>query len=1582
MHRFRAHLSTVSLALLLSGCGVLEDLVGDEKDSPEGDRDGDGYTAADGDCDDTDADAYPGAADTPYDGVDADCGGGSDYDADGDGVDAEAHGGTDCDDTDADRAPGEPEAWLDGIDQDCDGVADVQGAACDADIGVTLADGTRATLDLCGAWALEAGLELATGELRSFAVVLEGAPEGAECRVELAISGVCGAGYYAFGGALGTLEVVSVDCEGVDGGTTYAADGGYVRMDVAEAGDGAPVTIGDAVALRLSGELRGIVGDVGVIDGTFALSGTLAAVPDRGNDCSSVDADADADGVPDAAYGGDDCDDADPSTSAGIAVNDSTTACMTDADGDGYGGADPADGVTPGTDCDDADASVNPGADEVCGGLDDDCDGLLDLDDPSLDPTSYLTWYRDRDGDGFGDDATATEACEAPDGHVIEGGDCDDARAASSPVGLEACDARDEDEDCDGLEDDDDPDVDAATTTAWFVDADADGYGDASDAGVYACDPVGSRTAAAATDCDDTTDSVNPGETEICDSADTDEDCDGLAESADPSVSASTLTTWYADADGDGYGGTSSTRACDASGTYTATTRSDCDDADASVSPAATEVCDAADADEDCDGTVDDDDRSLDTSTASTYYRDADGDGWAPTGAASLSLCDPSGLYAATVLGDCDDTDDAVSPDAAEVCDDADTDDDCDGLADDDDSPVFGRTTWYADADGDGSGDSARTTSACDAAGVYTADDYGDCDDGDPSISPLASEVCDAADTDEDCDGLADDDDRSVSAATKSTWYVDADRDGYGDDSRAGASYCDATTTYTVSTNTDCDDAAASISPAGTEECDSADTDEDCDGRSDDADSSASSATKTRYYADADRDGYGRATDAGALACDATSARSATAATDCDDTTSAVSPAATEVCDTSDTDDDCDGLSDDLDPGVSSATYSTWYVDSDRDGYGNAALSARSCDATTTYRTSSSTDCDDTRSSVNPGASETWYDGTDGNCDGRSDYDRDIDGYDAEAYGGEDCDDTEEDVNPSSAETWYDGVDGDCDELSDYDQDYDGYDAETYGGDDCLDTNADAWPGNDETWYDGVDGDCDGANDYDQDGDGYTSDAWSGTDCDDVDDGSYPGGTEAWFDGVDADCDGYDERLGLRSADVTISGAAISYQSGFPRTGGDLDGDGWDDLVVSSANGTGTYGSHSVIYGPITSDLSLSTVTDVVNVNSGSGAGYVGAIVQDTNGDGFDDYLIGENGGFIRYSYSYLLPGPITGTNTVASAITFTAGYGSRRGGYYLGNSVADAGDVDGDGYGDFILGAPWGDYGCTSFEERGYTDYHCGNAFLFYGPVTASVSVDSAGADAVLVGTRGTTDLSLNEQIGIAVTGAGDLDGDGFDDVAVAGTLADYSGSDSGVVWVHNGPISGSLAVTSGDASVRGDTAGDRLGTSLTVQGDIDGDGYDDLVVGAPYADEGGSDAGGAYVFYGPLSGASGAATADVQLYGAAAGDLAGSEVSIVENIDGAGANAVVVSAPYNDLVATSAGAVYAMVSPGTGVFYLDDAPAAVLTGRNTSDLAGSPARSADLDGDGAGDLAIGVYAEDLVDTNAGAVFLLFGAR
>jgi len=164
-------------------------------------------------------------------------------------------------------------------------------------------------------------------------------------------------------------------------------------------------------------------------------------------------------------------------------------------------------------------------------------------------------------------------------------------------------------------------------------------------------------------------------------------------------------------------------------------------------------------------------------------------------------------------------------------------------------------------------------------------------------------------------------------------------------------------------------------------------------------------------------------------------------------------------------------------------------------------------------------DCNDQDAAIFPGATETWYDGVDGDCGGDDDFDSDADGHGASAFGGDDCDDVDPAVYPGAPEVPYDGVDNDCAGGDLVDVDADGSDWPV----DCDDEDASTHPGAEETWYDGVDSDCAGDDDYDQDGDGAPSDLHGGGDCDDLDAGIYPGAPDAWYDGVDSDCAGDDD---------------------------------------------------------------------------------------------------------------------------------------------------------------------------------------------------------------------------------------------------------------------------------------------------------------------------------------------------------------------------------------------------------------------------------------------------------------------------
>ena len=422
-----------------------------------------------------------------------------------------------------------------------------------------------------------------------------------------------------------------------------------------------------------------------------------------------------------------------------------------DADGDGFGDAGvsistcttPSGYVTDSTDCDDTDAAVHPGADEVCDGIDNDCDGTVDGPD-SIDAT---TWYTDGDADGFGDDDLSQIECDQPSGTVDVGGDCDDNDATAYPGATELCDGADND--CDGTVDND------ITFTDYWPDADGDGYGDVDGTLVNDCLEV-SGYVANDSDCDDADAAVNPDATEMCDTIDN--DCDGDVDEAD----AADAATWYLDADGDGYGDHPTSQVSCVEPTGYVAPGDDCDARAAAVNPAATEMCDGID--NDCDGDVDE----ADAADAGTWYADADGDGYGDDNTSTVACDQPSGYIAAG--GDCDDGDAAVNPGATEMCDTIDND--CDG--DVDEADAADATTWYADADGDGYGDAAAPTTSCDQPTGMVLDAT-DCDDTNPDANPGATEIC-VNGVDEDCDGVADNGctiDHCGTISADETWTAD-----------------------------------------------------------------------------------------------------------------------------------------------------------------------------------------------------------------------------------------------------------------------------------------------------------------------------------------------------------------------------------------------------------------------------------------------------------------------------------------------------------------------------------------------------------------------------------------------------------------------------------------------------------------------------------------------------------------------------------------------------------------------------------------------------------------------------------------
>ncbi|GJM36204.1 MAG: hypothetical protein DHS20C18_52050 [Saprospiraceae bacterium] len=264
------------------------------------------------------------------------------------------------------------------------------------------------------------------------------------------------------------------------------------------------------------------------------------------------------------------------------------------------------------------------------------------------------TYYRDFDGDGFGNPNNTIQDCFAPSGYVADNTDCNDSNAFINPIATEICDGVDNN--CDGFIDE------GLTLNIFYVDFDGDGYGNPLNS-IEACTPPDGFVADN-TDCNDNNALINPGAAEACDGVDN--NCNNQI---DEGVS---INTYYADTDGDGYGDVLNTvEACTAPNGFVAN-NTDCDDTNGAIHPAATEVCDGVD--NNCNGMIDE-------GQLITFYADTDQDGFGDPESSLLACETPEGYV--TNSTDCDDTNGAINPDAEEICDGFDNN--CNGQTDEGD---------------------------------------------------------------------------------------------------------------------------------------------------------------------------------------------------------------------------------------------------------------------------------------------------------------------------------------------------------------------------------------------------------------------------------------------------------------------------------------------------------------------------------------------------------------------------------------------------------------------------------------------------------------------------------------------------------------------------------------------------------------------------------------------------------------------------------------------------------------------------------------------------------------------------------
>ncbi len=477
-----------------------------------------------------------------------------------------------------------------------------------------------------------------------------------------------------------------------------------------------------------------------------------------------------------------------------------------------------------------------------------------------------------------------------------------------------------------------------------------------------------------------------------------------------------------------------------------------------------------------------------------------------------------------------------------------------------------------------------------------------------------------------------------------------------------------------------------------------------------------------------------------------------------------------------------------------------------------------------------------------------------------------------------------------------------------------------------------------------------------------------------------------------------------------IQGATPGEQSGVSvSSAGDVNGDGIDDVVIGanrySMNETDA-GAAYVLFGsengfPPIVELSSLDGEDGFRIEGLSEDDQFGRSVSgagDLNGDGIDDFIVGApeadaNGLFSGEAYV------VFGQRRFEADLDLGDLDGSN--GFHMegvsnsdlaGFSVSDAGDVNGDGIADVIVGA---------YRANGNAN-PSGEAYVVFGSREGfAPSFDLGDLD----GSNGFAmqGVAFRDQTGVAVSTAGDVNGDGFEDIIVGANLVDDAATDAGAAYVVYGsgaafPASLNLSGLDSDEGFRilGDASGDNLGRSVSGAGDVNGDGFDDLIVGAFRADAGGnSDSGESYVIFGSaessrddvdvgsLDGSDGFA-----LPGIDADDQSGLEVAGAGDLNGDGFDDLVIGAWMADPNGNSSGEVYVVYGRATGfgasfdLSTLDGTNGFTLEGYQGNGLAGfSVSAAGDVNGDGFDDAMIGAYGVDVpAGTDAGESYVIFG--
>jgi len=477
-----------------------------------------------------------------------------------------------------------------------------------------------------------------------------------------------------------------------------------------------------------------------------------------------------------------------------------------------------------------------------------------------------------------------------------------------------------------------------------------------------------------------------------------------------------------------------------------------------------------------------------------------------------------------------------------------------------------------------------------------------------------------------------------------------------------------------------------------------------------------------------------------------------------------------------------------------------------------------------------------------------------------------------------------------------------------------------------------------------------------------------------------------------------------------LRGVSASSASGRSLSdAGDINGDGIDDIIVAAHKANSLAGESYVVFGS-TNDFSANIELSDLDGNNGftfkgsdagDSSGFSVGSAGDINGDGIDDLLIGaryaDPDGNLRAGETYLVFGSTSGfASTMApSDLDGVNGFvlnGSEPDGE-SGFSVTGIGDVNNDGFNDFMTGARYAD------EDR---SFESGKTYVVYGGANFSSVLELSDLD----GTNGFALNGINEgdRSGRSVSRAGDMNNDGIDDFVISAYYADPNGiTNAGQHYVVFGDSAGfasSFDLSSLDGNngftLNGIVSSSRTGFEVSDAGDVNADGIDDIIIAMWPGGNSIAGAGESYVVYGSSAGFSSVLElSDLDgnngfvLRGAIAGEGAGSSVSGAGDVNKDGIDDIVVGAYSADRSSKrDVGKSYVVYGSSDGftsrfdLSAIDGNNGFVLNGIDTGDFAGLAVSAAgDVNGDGIDDVMIGAYKADQPGArDAGESYVVFG--